>query len=569
MKIHGNVSVAQILPSLSLNLLSGTIVGASYLLQALLFTQVIMGSHALSSDTAAIVALLAINVLLRSALIGFRAVQTEKLAATVRTHLRLRLFRPLLTPGFDIIQRHSAAKLQSTLVEGVEIMEGFYSQYLPALLLALLCGTLTTVTLALFDPLSGVLLLTVMVANPLIDHLFLARQRQHIVGVFAAMQQFANELMDAMHGMLTLKAFNAAPRFRAKIAGRASLLRHESMSAMRVAMMRSGISRFTALTGAAGLLILNAFRVVREDLDPAILLLTLFITWEAFRPILQLETVFHTRWTAQGMQPAIVELTNAETLIHPPRDPRALPDSNTLHFDAITFSWPHRSRPLFRNLTLTLAENQHTAIIGPSGSGKSTLFQLMMRFTVPEKGRICFGGVPINELSVAALRSRMSWVSQQIFLTHGTLADNLRLGCPDATDQALWHVLHLTQLAEWACSLPERLNTFIGENGGRLSGGQRQRLAIARALLKRSPVLILDEITSNLDAANEAAIQRTIASLAGKCTLISIAHRLNTIAQADHIVVLQEGEIIEQGSPERLLLTNGYYASLNQSRETA
>nr|WP_280174521.1 ATP-binding cassette domain-containing protein [Pantoea rodasii] len=159
-------------------------------------------------------------------------------------------------------------------------------------------------------------------------------------------------------------------------------------------------------------------------------------------------------------------------------------------------------------------------------------------------------------------------MSQQVFLIDGTLAENLRLGRPDATEAAIWQALQQAQLAEWVQTLPQRLNTLVGENGGLLSGGQRQRLAIARALLKQSPILILDEITSNLDVVNEAAIQRVISSLSGHCTLISIAHRLNTIAQADHIVVLQDGDIIEQGSPASLRLENGYYASLLQSQET-
>lgn len=569
MKSPSTLLTAQILPALSLNLLSGILITVSYLLQVLLFTQWIMELNASSSNTQMkLMVMLIGNALLRAVLMGFRAMQTEQLAANVRTRLRLQLFHPLLTPGFDVMQHHSAAKLQATLVEGVEVMEGFYSRYLPALLLALLSGAVTVITLASFDLLSGAILLLFMVACPVIDHLIMRQQRQHIVGVFAAMQRFAEDLMDALRGMLTLKAFNAVPRFRAKMADHAASLRRESMTTLRVTMMRGGITRFVSLLGTSGLLIINAWRTMQGTVDPALLLLTLFITWEAFRPILQLETVFHTLWAAQEMRPAMQELAASTATLHDPDLPHPMPTRNTLHLKAITYRWPGKPQPLFNNLTLTIAENRHTAFIGPSGSGKSTLFQLITRFIAPESGAIYLGDKPISELSIAAFRRRISWVSQQVFLIDGTLAENLRLGRPDATEAEIWQALQLAQLADWVQTLPQRLNTLVGENGELLSGGQRQRLAIARALLKQSPILILDEITSNLDVVNEAAIQRAISSLSGHCTLISIAHRLNTIAQADHIVVLQDGNIIEQGSPASLSLENGYYASLLQSQET-
>ncbi|OXM17743.1 hypothetical protein CBI35_23515 [Pantoea sp. AV62] len=430
---------------------------------------------------------------------------------------------------------------------------------------ALFAGLLTSVTLGWIDVLSGGILLAFLLACPLADYLFMTRRRQHIVGVFAAMQRMADGLLDALQGMLTLKAFNAVPRFRARLAAHAAALRTESMSALRATMMRSGITRGLALSGTACLLTVNTFRVTQGDLDPAVLLLTLLILWQAFRPLFELENVLHTLWAAQEIKPAMQALSQAEKAIGEPHHPAPLPARNDLRFERVSYRWPGQAEYLFNELSLCIEENRHTALIGPSGSGKSTLAQLITRFAVPDSGTILLGGQPIDSFALSALRSRISWVSQQVFLFDGTLAENLRLSAADATDEALWHALQQAQLADWVRTLPQQLNTPLSEGGSLLSGGQRQRVAIARALLKESPLLILDEITASLDVASEVALQQVIATLSRRCTLISIAHRMNAVAQADHIVVLQAGRIVEQGAPAQLRKQSGYFASLESA----
>ncbi|KNC05654.1 hypothetical protein AC790_21750 [Pantoea sp. RIT-PI-b] len=562
--------IAQLTPSLVVNLLYGMLITASYLTQAWLFTHIIQ--HALLSDTGMNIALILTlvgNVLVRALLIALRSTQIEQLAADVRARFREQLFRPLLAPGYAVLQSHSAAQLQATLLEGVEAMESFYSRYLPALLLAIIGGIITVVTLASIDLISGVILLLFLVACPVLDALFMRHQRPHIVGVFAAMQQFADDLMDTLRGMLTLKAFNAVALFRARMADRAALLRHESMSTLRVTMIRGGLTRLISLLGIAVLLIINAGRAVEGMIETDVLLFTLFISWEAFRPILQLENVFHTLWAAQAMRPAVEALAATTASIHEPTSPHTPSAHHNMHFEEVTFRWPGQQKPLFENLSLQIAENRHTAFIGPSGSGKSTLIQLITRFVSPESGAISLGDVPIEQLSIAELRSRISWVTQDIFLIEGSLGENVRLGRPESSDAEVWQVLQQAQLDDWVRGLTHQLDTNIGDNGGLLSGGQRQRLAIARALLKKSPILILDEVTSNLDVANESAFEKVIASLRGTCTLISIAHRLTTVAQADHIVVMHEGKILEQGTPAQLSRLDGYYASIKTSVESA
>ncbi|MCL2892019.1 ABC transporter ATP-binding protein/permease [Brenneria tiliae] len=554
--------IGPLVPSLSLNILLGLLITSCYLLQSLLLALMlvlVLGVPSSPSGTL-FLALIAI-IVARALLIYLRAKQTESIAAQAKSALRQRLIQPLLTPGFAPQVHHSSGKLQGILVEGVEAMEGFYSRYLPALLLALSGCTLILGVLASFDLLSGAIMTLFVIACPLADHLWMRWQRPHALGVFAAMHRFADSLIDALQGMVTLKAFNAAQRYRDRLAAQTATLRRDSMSTLRVTLMRSGITGFLSLFGIAVLLSVNAWRVVQETLDPMVLLFSLFIAREVFRPVIHLDNVFHSLWAVQEAKPAMAELAAEKAVIASTAQPVPLPSGYMLRFEQVIFHWAGQERPVLCGLDLTIEENQHVAIFGPSGSGKSTLIQLITRFIEPDSGLITLAGVPLNALSISELRSRISVVSQQVFLLYGTLAENLRLGRPDASEDDLWRVLEQAQLAAWARSLPHGLATNVGERGALLSGGQRQRLAIARALLKQAPILILDEATANLDLANERALYQALRSLAGYCTLISITHRQQVIENADHIYVLQQGKVVEQGSHHQLMAQRGYYAS--------
>lgn len=535
-----------LIPPLALNILLGLLVTGCYLFQALLLTLILVRlmDYSTASLPTLLYALTAV-ILARALLLWLRAIQTEAVALLAKSALRQRLLEPLLSPGFAL-QQHTTGELQGVLVEGVEAMEGFYSRYLPALLQAVGGCILILAVLAYFDWLSAVILALFVLACPLTDHLWMRWQRPNAVGVMAAMHRFSDLLIDALQGMVTLKSFNAAERYRSRLAAHAAQLRRESMSTLRVTLMRSGITGFLSLMGIALLLSVNALRTANQTLEPAILLFSLFVAREVFRPVIQLDNAFHSLWAAQEAKPAMERLSAQQPTILPPPHPAPLPAGYALRFKQVVFRWPGQLQPVLNGVDLVIAENQHVAFIGPSGAGKSTLVQLITRFIAPESGEITLGGVPIDSLDISALRSRISVVSQQTFLLRGTLADNLRLGQPDASEEQLWRVLELAQLAKWARSLPQGLMTLISEGGSSLSGGQRQRLSIARALLKNAPILILDEATASLDLANERALHRALATLSGHCTIINIAHRPQAVANADRIYLLQQGRLTEQ-----------------------
>ncbi len=266
-----------------------------------------------------------------------------------------------------------------------------------------------------------------------------------------------------------------------------------------------------------------------------------------------------------GAAERLNELLNEKPTIAPPARPLALPapPRGQLGFENVTFRYPTRPEvAALGDFSLTIEPGETVAIVGPSGAGKSTLFQLAERFYDPQAGTIKLDGVPLTSADPAEIRRRMALVPQEGVLFAASARDNLRYGEWDASDDAIWAAARDANAESFLRALPEGLDTFLGEDGARLSGGQRQRIAIARALLRNAPILLLDEATSALDAESEKLVQQALDRLMQSRTTLVIAHRLATVRQADRIIVLDHGRIVEQGTHDTLTRAGGLYARL-------
>jgi ATP-binding cassette subfamily B protein len=266
-----------------------------------------------------------------------------------------------------------------------------------------------------------------------------------------------------------------------------------------------------------------------------------------------------------GAASRLAELLQERPVIAPPARPQALPSPprGQLAFERVTFRYPARPQQAsVREFSLQVDPGETVAIVGPSGAGKSTLFLLAQRFYDPQSGAIKIDGVPLISADPGEVRRRMALVPQEGVLFAASARDNLRYGCPDADDEAIWEAARAANAEGFLRDLPEGLDTFLGEAGIRLSGGQRQRLAIARAILRDAPILLLDEATSALDAESERLVQDALDRLMENRTTLVVAHRLATVRKADRIVVMEAGQIVEQGTHEQLSRSGGLYARL-------
>ncbi|PIE43750.1 MAG: thiol reductant ABC exporter subunit CydD [Gammaproteobacteria bacterium] len=579
--------------SVGLGLLSGLLLIAQTWCLASIINAVIFNDATLGDVTFFLTTLLAL-FLLRAGLNWASEQAAVTAAMRVKRGLRQRLHQTLFDVGPLFLNNERSGELVNTVVDGVDALENYYARYLPVMSLVALLPLSILVFVFPIDWISGVILL---VTAPLIPFFMIMigkgterlNKRQ-----WRKLARMSAHFLDMIQGLTTLKLFNASRREAQVISRISDDYRLSTMSVLRVAFLSSLLLEFLSTVSIAMVAVLVGFRLMYGELDFFFGFFALLLAPEFYLPLRSMGTHYHAKMEAIGaaekmlevLEPEKVELddgtepllkkTGVETManstsrskFNPTTDASASIETANrigIEFDNVCFDYAP-GRPALKNVSLTIRPNENMAIVGQTGAGKSTLMNLLLGFIRPQSGTIKINDTALQTDQLEAWRKQIAWMPQRAHLFHGSVRENIALGQPDADDpkldQAIRAAANAAQIASTIEQLPEQYDTHVGEHGVGFSGGQIQRIALARAFFKNAPVMLLDEPTAHLDLESEQLIQQSLPTLTRNRTVISIAHRLNTVKQADRIVLLDNGKVLAVGKHEKLMTEQPVYAEM-------
>ena len=371
-----------------------------------------------------------------------------------------------------------------------------------------------------------------------------------------------SQLANDIGGIATIKAFTAEEREVERVRSASDAYRVANGAAIKLSSAFTPLIRIAILVGFTATLVWGGFQAIDGSLNIGLYSVMVFLTQRLLWPLTRLGQTVDLYQRAMASTNRILDVLDTDrTILDGDVEIDGPAATGRVEFHDVSFSYDE-GFPVLERVNLAIEPSDTTAFVGSTGSGKTTLIKLLLRFYDVDQGSITLDGIDLRDLGQRDLRQAMALVSQDVFLFHGTVAENVAYGKPEATREEIAAAARLAEAHEFIIGLPHGYDTIVGERGQKLSGGQRQRLSLARALLTDAPILILDEATSAVDNETEAAIQRSLARVAHNRTMVVIAHRLSTIRNADRIYVVDDGRVAEYGTHEELLGHEGIYQTL-------
>ncbi|MWA15887.1 thiol reductant ABC exporter subunit CydD [Streptomyces sp. BA2] len=552
-------------------LASGLVVAQAVLLAAVL-TDGFAGRPFQSAPLAALAAVMALRALLTWArgVLAQRAAADAKRTLRERITGRLRRTSPLrLTAG-----RHG--ETATLLTRGLDALDAYVVGYLPTMTATAVVPLTVVAWLAWTDWTSALIVIVTLPLIPVFGALVGAHTARRTARQWQLLSRLGGHFLDVVAGLPTLRAFGREQHQARVVHEMADAHRRATMRTLRVAFLSSFVLETVATLSVALVAVPVGLRLLDGELDLRTALVVLFLAPEAYLPLRAAGAAFHD--SAEGIAVAERVFTILDDDDDDDGDDRddtdgcgtsaaraasraPVPDARASHLalEAVTVRYPGRAAPALRDVSLSLRPGEHISLVGPSGAGKSTLLALLLGFTQPASGRVTVGGTDLSDLDADAWRTQVAWVPQRPHLFAATVADNIRLARPDASDAEVRRAAHAAYADHFIEELPQAYDTTLGEHGAGLSAGQRQRIALARAFLKDAPVLLLDEPTAHLDPESEATVTRATVRLMHGKTSIVVAHRTSLLPHADRIITVEAGSLTPaQGAhPAQLALAEG------------
>ncbi|MCZ7420949.1 MULTISPECIES: thiol reductant ABC exporter subunit CydD [unclassified Micromonospora] len=479
----------------------------------------------------------------RSLVVWAQGAVSARVAATVKAALRADLLGAVARHGPGWVAGQRAGQLATLAGRGLDALDAYFTGYLPQLVLSVTVPVAVLGRVFLADWSSAVIIALTLPLIPIFGALLGWQAQAATERQWRRLSLLGGHFLDMVGGLPTLRAFGRARAQTDAVRRMADGHRIATMKTLRIAFLSALVLELVATLSVALVAVPVGIRLLGGGLALQTALLVLLLTPEAYLPLRAAGSRFHA--SMEGLTALDEALTLSGSA------PRASagrvgtrPDGRAeIRFESVTVAYERTTA--LRDVTLTIRPGERIAIIGPSGAGKSTLLNLLLGFVRPTGGRVTVGGVDLADADLDGWRRQVAWVPQRAHLFAASLADNIRLGTPDATPAALAAAVHVAALDEVVAALPDGLDTPLGERGHGLSSGQRQRVALARAFLRDAPVVLLDEPTARLDAAAEAAVLSATRELVAGRTALLVAHRPALLTDVDRILRVEDGRVTE------------------------
>jgi ATP-binding cassette subfamily C protein CydD len=560
---------------LVLTIVLGTFVGLTLVGQALLISYIVNGvflaDMTMRDVQVPLFFLLALSMI-RATLTWGNEVSAQRVAGRVKHALRQRLMKHLFALGPAFARKERTGELTHTLVEGVEALDAYFSQYLPQLAMAALIPVTILVFTLPIDLTSALILLLTAPLIPIFMVLIGDAANRLTHRQWTSLSHMSAHFLDILQGLTTLKSLGRSREQVQAIAAISDSFRRTTLGVLRVTFLSALVLELISTISTAVVAVQVGLRLLYGQLAFEHAFFVLILTPEFYLPLRMLGVRFHVGMSGATAAKRIFEILEtpvSESLPSITCETKLTNPRFDIHFEDVHYAYDDGQRDALRGVSFHISPGHKVAIVGPSGSGKSTVAHLLLRFINPDRGTISVDGHNLYSLDLSSWRSLVAWVPQRPYLFNTSVIENIRVAQPEASIDEIIHASQQARAHDFIKSLPLGYDTPIGERGARLSGGQAQRIALARAFLKNAPFLILDEATANLDPDIEARLLEAMDRLLLGCTAIIIAHRLGTIRNVDTVMVMAGGYVVEAGSHEMLMADGGLYHRLVTTYEGA
>ncbi|MGX1711031.1 thiol reductant ABC exporter subunit CydD [Streptomyces albidoflavus] len=518
--------------------------------QAMLLAELIVSSFEQRFDTGDLTTplLLLVAVALGRALVSWLTeLAAHRASAVVTSELRMRLVERAGQLGPGWLGDRRTGSLIAVATRGVDALDDYFARYLPQLGLAVVVPVAVLARIVTEDWVSAAIIVVTLPLIPLFMALIGWATQSRMDRQWGLLSRLSGHFLDVVAGLPTLKIFGRAKAQAESIRRITHDYRRATLRTLRIAFLSSFALELLATLSVALVAVTIGMRLVHGDMDLYTGLVILVLAPEAYLPLRQVGAQYHA--AAEGLAAAEEVFAVLETPV--PHTGTQAPPAGALAFEGVTVRYPGRDAPAVREATFTVEPGETVALVGPSGCGKTTLLQAVLGFVAPAEGRVTVGGTDLAEVDRELWHQRIAWVPQRPQLFAGTVAENVRLARPDASEAEVARALEQAGAREFVAGLPAGAETELGEDGAGLSAGQRQRVALARAFLADRPVLLLDEPTASLDGASEEAVVEAVRRLAVGRTVLLVVHRPALLAVADRVVRLDEVTKASAGEDER------------------